>query len=104
MDRFEIVDPGSNGEAVFLEFRPKWLLNSKIAKMAMSRTKQAGSQCTLSKPLPCPKNGETLIKPQIIEGKAVATKCEKCQIIPEIRYNTNEIDATIRAKGICVFT
>jgi hypothetical protein len=62
MDRFEIVDPGSNGEAVFLEFRPKWLLNSKIAKMAMPRTKQAGSQYTLFKPLSCPKNGETLIR------------------------------------------
>jgi hypothetical protein len=60
MDRFEIVDPGSNGEAVFLEFRPKWLLNSKIAKMPMSRTKEAGSQCTLSKPLYCPNKGETL--------------------------------------------
>ena len=63
MDRFEIIDPGSNGEAVFLEFRPKWLLNLKIAKIAMSRTKQAGSQYTLFKPLSCPKNGETLTSP-----------------------------------------
>jgi len=60
MDRFEIVDPRSNGEAVFSAFRPKWLLNPKTAKMAMSRTKQAGSECTLSKPLSCPNNWETL--------------------------------------------
>jgi hypothetical protein len=33
-----------------------------MVKMAMSRTKQAGSQCTLSKPLSCPNNGETLIE------------------------------------------
>ena len=61
MDRFEIVDCRSNGEAVFLVFRQKWLLDFKMVKMAMSRTKQAGSQCTLSKPLSCPNNGETLI-------------------------------------------
>ena len=45
MNRFEIVDPRSNGEAVFLVFRQKWLLDHKIAKMARSRTKQAVSQC-----------------------------------------------------------
>ena len=28
--------------------------------MAKSRTKQVGSECTLSKPLSCPNNGETL--------------------------------------------
>ena len=60
MDRLEIVAPGASGEAVFLEFGRKWLLNSKIAKMAMPRIKQAGSQYTLFKPLSCPKNGETL--------------------------------------------
>jgi hypothetical protein len=60
MDRFEIVDPGSNGEAVFSVFGQKWHLNFKTAKMAMSRTKEAGSQYTLFKPLSCPKNGETL--------------------------------------------
>jgi hypothetical protein len=60
MDRFEIVDCRANGEAVFWEYRPKWLLYSKTAKMAKSRTKQAGSECTLSKPLSCPNNGETL--------------------------------------------
>jgi hypothetical protein len=60
MDRFEIVVPGSNGEAVFSVFRQKWHLNFKTAKMAMSRTKEAGSQYTLFKPLSCPKNGETL--------------------------------------------
>jgi uncharacterized protein (DUF433 family) len=50
-----------------------------MVKMAMSRTKQAGSQCTLSKPLSCPNNGETLrellkritINPKIMLGKPV---------------------------------
>jgi hypothetical protein len=57
----QIVVCSSNGEAVFSVFLKKWLLGIKIAKMAKSRTKQAGSQCTLFKPLFCPNNGETLI-------------------------------------------
>jgi hypothetical protein len=60
MDLGEIVVCSSNGEAVFSVFLKKWLLRIKIAKMAKSRTKQAGSQCTLFKPLFCPNNGETL--------------------------------------------
>jgi hypothetical protein len=45
----------------FRSFFKKWLSASKRNKMKLSRTKQAGSECTLSKPLYCPNYGESLI-------------------------------------------
>jgi len=56
--RIEIVAPRSNDEALFSPFLKKWLLGIEMAKM--ERIKQAGSQCTLSKPLYCPMNGVRL--------------------------------------------
>jgi hypothetical protein len=46
----------------FRPFFKKWLSASKRNKMKLSRTKQAGSECTLSKPLFCPNYGESLIQ------------------------------------------
>jgi len=60
MDSVEIVAPRANGEAVFWSFFQKWLLGFKMAKMTFTRIRNAGSQCTLFKPLFCPKNGESL--------------------------------------------
>jgi len=45
----------------FRSFFKKWLSALKRNKMKLSRTKQAGSECTLSKPLYCPNYGESLI-------------------------------------------
>jgi len=64
MDRIEIVDCRANGEAVFSVFLEKWLLEIKKVKMTVARTKHAGSQCTLNKPLFCPNNGEPLRFPE----------------------------------------
>jgi len=44
----------------FWSFFQKWLLGFEMAKMIFTRIKDAGSQCTLFKPLFCPKNGESL--------------------------------------------
>ena len=59
MGRFETVDPRSGGED-FKGALPKMATNPKKLKIAKSPTKQAGSECTLSKPLSYPNNRETL--------------------------------------------
>lgn len=51
---------GQMAKPFFRPFFKKWLSASKRNKMKLSRTKQAGSECTLSKPLFCPNYGESL--------------------------------------------
>jgi hypothetical protein len=50
---------GQMEKPFFQSFFKKWLLASKINKMKLSQTKQASSECALSKPLYCPKYEES---------------------------------------------
>lgn len=60
MGKIEIVAYRGSHDLVFREKQERLITRTKKANIEGKNTREAGSQCTLNKPIFCPNNGETL--------------------------------------------
>lgn len=60
MGKIEIVTYSGSRGLAFREDHERLITRTKKINIKGTRTKEAGSQCTLNRPIFCPNDGETL--------------------------------------------